>query len=410
MGGVGGAGIEQHVGGAEQPIPVGAIGNAAPLLGRGERRDGGLRPAGRVGQRFGDSLHAGIGARVVAGERGQCGLHLCLVERAERFDLSQAHAVLGEGAGLVRAHHVDAGQALDRGQFLDQALAFAQTHHTDREGDRGHQHQALGNHRHQRGDHPGHGGSPRFPAGDQLVVDAEQTGRNEQVGDEFQDFVDTRTQFGVHQRELAGFLRQFRGVGVLADLGRAVGARARHHEAARHHRRADALVDRVGLTGQQRLVDLERGGLFDLAVDHDLIAGTELDQIVQDHLAGRDLLGEAVAAHGRLGLADDRQLVQGPLGPDLLDDADRAVGHDEQPEHAVDDRARRQNEQEQHTENGIDTGEDIRANDLGDRTTRPGRDVVGAPVAATLIDLCCGEPGGRGFLHGYGHARQISRS
>ena len=47
------------------------------------------------------------------------------VVAAERAHLGQPHAVLGERAGLVRAHDVDAGQALDRRQLLHQALPLA---------------------------------------------------------------------------------------------------------------------------------------------------------------------------------------------------------------------------------------------------------------------------------------------
>ena len=70
----------------------------------------------------------------------------------------------------------------------------------------------------------------------------------------------------------------------------------------------------------------------DLAVDDDLVAGPELDDVVEHHLAGRQRLGPGLPAHRRLGLPDDGQLVQGLLGPQLLDDADRAVGDDQQPE------------------------------------------------------------------------------
>ncbi len=49
---------------------------------------------------------------------------------------------------------------------------------------------------------------------------------------------------------------------------------------------ADLLVDWVGLAGQQRLVDLEALGLDDAAVDDDLVARSELDDVVEDDLAG----------------------------------------------------------------------------------------------------------------------------
>ena len=93
---------------------------------------------------------------------------------AAGFRSATPHAVLGERAGLVGAHHVDAGQTLDRGQFLDQALPPAEPDHADGERDRRHQHQALGHHRHQRADHAQHRLPPARVGGEQLRVDDQQ--------------------------------------------------------------------------------------------------------------------------------------------------------------------------------------------------------------------------------------------
>ena len=85
---------------------------------------------------------------------------------------------------------------------------------------------------------------------------------------------------------------------------------------------ADLLVDGIGLAGEQRLVDLEALGLDDLAVDDDLVARTEFDDVVEDDLVGRQRRHRSVAADHRLGLADDGQLVERALGAHLLDDPD----------------------------------------------------------------------------------------
>ncbi len=104
-------------------------------------------------------------------------------------------------------------------------------------------------------------------------------------------------------------------------------------EAARQHVGADLLVDGIGLAGQQRLVDLEALGLDDVAVDDDLVAGTEFDDVVEDDLVGRQRGHRSVAPDHRLRLADDGELVERALGAQLLDDPDAAVGDDEQAEH-----------------------------------------------------------------------------
>ena len=209
---------------------------------------------------------------------------------AARLEIRYPHAVFGERAGLVRAHHVDPGQPFDRGQLVDEALPAAQPDHPDGERDRCHQHQALGHHRHQGADHPQHRLAPSRIGGEQLRVDDQQAGREQQVGDELQDLVDAAAQFGVDQRELAGLLGELGGVGLPADLGGPVRTAAGDDEAARHHRVAGIFRHRVGLTGEQGLVDLEVGLLDDLAVDDDLVAGPEFDDVVEHDLAGSTAL------------------------------------------------------------------------------------------------------------------------
>ena len=76
---------------------------------------------------------------------------------------SNTIVALGERAGLVEAHDVDPGEALDRGQLLHQHLAAGERHRREHEGDAGEQHEALGHHR----DHAGDGRAQR---GVELVV------------------------------------------------------------------------------------------------------------------------------------------------------------------------------------------------------------------------------------------------
>ena len=66
-------------------------------------------------------------------------------------------------------------------------------------------------------------------------------------------------------------------------------ARSRSHEAARQHLLAGRLDDRVRLAGEERLVDLEARGLEHGAVDDDLVTRTQLENVVQDHVADSDL-------------------------------------------------------------------------------------------------------------------------
>ena len=61
-------------------------------------------------------LALGRGSSAASGASASRDVGLVAVERLSSS--ATPHAVLGERAGLVRAHHVDAGQALDRGQLL----------------------------------------------------------------------------------------------------------------------------------------------------------------------------------------------------------------------------------------------------------------------------------------------------
>ncbi|MEI2826120.1 MAG: hypothetical protein V9F04_06700 [Dermatophilaceae bacterium] len=81
----------------------------------------------------------------------------------------------------------------------------------------------------------------------------------------------------------------------------------------------------------------KRGGLDDLAVDDELVTLDEFDDVVGDDLGPGQLAGDSVPSDPGLGLADDREIVERALGAQLLDDADPAVGDDEQAECAVDE-------------------------------------------------------------------------
>jgi hypothetical protein len=92
-----------------------------------------------------------------------------------------------------------------------------------------------------------------------------------------------------------------RGVG--ADLGRLVGERAGLVDRAADDLVADLLLHRDRLAGHEALVDRARAALDD-AVDGDLVAGLEANDIADDDLRGRDLALVVVADH-RGGRRDD---------------------------------------------------------------------------------------------------------
>jgi len=142
------AGRQQDVGGAEQPggaLAVRAVeGGAAVFAGGGERERFGAAPGAVGGEGVDDRLERGVGPRIGLAEGTQHLLDVGLVRAAQRPQRADVHTALGERAGLVQTDHIDPGQALDRGQFLDQALLAAEPDDADREGDGGEQDQASG--------------------------------------------------------------------------------------------------------------------------------------------------------------------------------------------------------------------------------------------------------------------------
>ena len=87
-----------------------------------------------------------------------------------------------------------------------------------------------------------------------------------------------------------------------------------------------------------------------------------------------DVLALAVPHDGDVGRGQQRELVEGPLGPPLLVDADAGVGHEHDAEQGVLDRPDGQDDDQQRAEDGVEAGEDVGPDDLPQRTgwCRPG--------------------------------------
>ena len=95
--------------------------------------------------------------------------------------LSKRDGPVGQGAGLIQAHHVHPGQALDRGKLLHQDPAPGERDRGHAEGDAGQQHQALRDHADQRRDRPA-GDLPDVPMGGHpLITSSTATGPIAQV-------------------------------------------------------------------------------------------------------------------------------------------------------------------------------------------------------------------------------------
>ena len=73
----------------------------------------------------------------------------------------------------------------------------------------------------------------------------------------------------------------------------------------------------------------------DPAVGGHLVARAQLHQVAEHDVADRELPWCAVADHRRPRGVQDREAIQGALGPQLLDDADGGVPDDDQAEERV---------------------------------------------------------------------------
>ena len=197
------------------------------------------------------------------------------------------------------------------------------------------------------------------------------------------------------EREPARLGGELAGVRVRADRRRLEATGARDHDAARQHLGVDRLVDRVRLAGEQRLVELETvGGAHD-AVGRNLVARTQLEQVVEDDRLDRALVEPAVPHDARHRRAQHGEPVEGPLGPDLLHDADQRVRDQDDPEQGVLRCAEHQDHDEQRAEDRVEPGEDVGPDDLAVRAAGPLAGVVRLPPSDPLRDLGAVRPTGR---------------
>ena len=178
-----------------------------------------------------------------------------------------------------------------------------------------------------------------------------------------------------------------RGVGVAARPRGLEATRARDHEAPGQHLVAGVLVHRIALAREQRLVDLEPVGLADDAVARDLVAGAELEQVVEHDAFDRDLRLGAVADARAPRRVEHRERVEGALRPHLLHDADERVGDEDDAERGVLDRADDDDHHEHRAEDGVEAGEHVRPDDLADGAAGALAGLVHLPARDALRDL-----------------------
>ncbi len=375
---------EQHVGSAQHPGAPRTEGRGAPLARRGERHGRGclLPSLGGARELFADRPERG-------NERGEG--RIVLLTFCDDLDLFDHHPAFGKRAGLVDAQHVDTGEDLDGRKLLHEHSAPGQAHDADRERDARQQDEALGDHR----DGAGNSTSDRVvhvPARLELADHQQDRGRHDRPRDDPQDRVDPRAQLRSRDREPAGLFGESGRIRFASDARRPVAAAARRHEAAREHLVAQVLLDGVGLAREERLVDLEAAHLERLAVHDDLIAGLELEHVVEHHRGDRELANRAPAQDPRFRRDEHRELVELPLRAQLLHDTHQRVGDQHETEQGVLDRPDDQDHHQEAPEQRVEPRQHVRADDLADGARGRGRDVVHLSARDAFGDLGLRKP------------------
>lgn len=337
--------------------------------------------------------------------------------------------VLGEGAGLVEAEHVDGAEVVQGGQPGDDDPVLAgEARGAARQGGGHHHGQHLGG----EPDRDGHRERQRLQAapvqrrpGDQHQRRGEQHEADQRPGDAVHRPVEggkpppvARPVGGGEPGARAGRGDQ-RGGAAVGDAA-ALEAEVRRRERAGRRRPRllhGVLRHRRRLPGQRLLMDAEPGRPQQPYVGGDQVAGPQPDHVTGDHLADRDLprpgrdLVTGPADHGGGGREQGAQQADGAVRPvfagDPQDAADqyqgadhggRAPGGDDGGEHA---------EAEQHGGEGVPQAAQQAAapGDPAPRRQRvlavpgepPGRLLLGEAARAAAVgaqQLERGEPGG----------------
>ena len=292
-----------------------------------------------------------VGLRVAAEGHGRGQEFFVLSE-----GVHHGHAVLGQGAGLVRADHLGAAQGLHGGEPADDGAAFGHVGDPDGEHDGHHRHQPLrdGGHGQGHGDHEGveHHLCREFPGPEQAHREDHHADAQHQLRQDMAQLVQLHLQGGL---ALHGV---FQGIGDLAHLGVHAGGGDHHGAAAIDHGGAhvghvlpvaqrhvllpppqgdevDELAHRDALAGEGRLLDLHGGAVKNAAVGGHRVPRLQNHHVAHDQILTLDRDDVALSQHLAGGGGHLLQGLDGLLGLVLLVHAQHRVDddHEEDDEH-----------------------------------------------------------------------------
>ena len=308
----------------------------------------------------------------------------------------------GESARLVNAHDVDPRKRLDRGKFLDQSVPLAEANHRDGRCHRHQQNQPL---RHHAND-AGHGRDECLterPVGLYLAPEQQSADRHKQPRDHAQDLVNPLLERTLGEGELLRFGGEVLCIGVFTHRRGLKGDRTRHDERTGQDRVARILVEGIGLSGDQRFVDLHTAGRKDSSVRRNLVTRGQLDEVIEDNFVDRDFGRLPVPDHRHVGCNQDAQTIERSFRSELLDDADDGVRHHDEPEQSVREMPEDQHDHEHHRHDCVEPGQEVGTENFDDRPRPAVFDGIDFACGDALADLRRREPTNRGFdRHGLG--------
>ena len=341
-------------------------GGGAPLVGRvkgdaalGQPVAAAAKPAAHGAGGVVFRLGAGIkGPQRLLHRRGRPG------GLVQRHRVAGFHLSLGDGAGLVHAQNVHAGQCLDAVHVLGQHPAAGKPQHADRQRHAGQKVKPFRDHADQRR-HRGLHRVPQRQLQHVVLLQKQQDAKgDQQKADGADQLVQREHHLAFGQLDVGfGLGHQPVGVGVRAHP-RQLGAHpAGGQKAAGAQPVPRLLGHRLGLAGDQGLVGLGAAGAHH-RVGADLLAGGKFHNIVPHQLAGGQLQQVAVPQAAHLVGGHQRQLVHRVFGAQLLHDADDGVAHRHDQEPHVGKAAHRPQQRGQHHKHQVEKGEGVFPHDL----------------------------------------------
>ena len=296
------------------------------------------------------------------------------------------HAARGDGARLVEAERVHAGERLHAVRLLDEDLAHGEPRGRYGEDARGEKDESLGNHADDRRDGRENRIVDRGTAREERAEEESEPQGHEADSGDVDDRVERAANLGPDRLDVLRLGVDARRITFATHPRHLRDEAAGVHEAPGEQLAAGLLGDRRALAREEALVHGHASADHDGVGGH-LVAVGETDEVI-DHELRRVHLDAGTVANDRHGtLREDRELVDHALRANLLEDADGDVREHDAHEERVSPLLGDGDEHEHGEVHGVEERERVVCEDATDRL---GLDVgvgVHPAVGDALSDL-----------------------